>query len=206
MGKGTPLDGRGSSQPRDFEHGGPPTSETCVASPSPDLSRLRFTTTLVIAQSTISESATVASPPDEADPSNLLGMKLEILTLCKAAVVEHGSLSILSAIDRLHASAVPCVLARCSVAIRIRFDRIESGEHDLKVHIVDADGKGVMQPLQAKLRVQSGESHRSAAICLVIDVNGLSLPSFGEYSIDLAVDSLHVGSTPFNLSEAKPRS
>ncbi len=133
-------------------------------------------------------------------------MKLEILTLCKAAVVEHGSLSILSALDRLNASSVPCVLPRCSVAIRLRFDRIESGEHDLKLHVVDADGKGVMNPLQAKLRVQHAEHHRNAAICLVIDVNQLSLPSFGEYSIDLAVDSLHVGSTPFHLAEAKPRS
>lgn len=134
----------------------------------------------------------------------LLAMKLEILSLCKAAVVEHHALSILSAMDRLHAAKVPCVLPRCSVAVRLRFDRIEAGQHELKLQVVDADGRGVMNPLQAKLGVAFGEKDRTAAISLVIDINGLSLPSFGEYSIDLAVDAHHVGSIPFQLLEQKP--
>lgn len=130
-------------------------------------------------------------------------MKLEILTLCKAAVVENGAISILSAMDRLVAPKVPSMVPRCSVALRIRFERIEAGEHELRLQVVDADGKSVMSPIQAKVPVQVAPGERSSTLSLVIDVNGLSLPSFGEYSIDVAVDSHHLGSIPFFLAEAR---
>jgi len=133
-------------------------------------------------------------------------MRLEIITLCKAAVADHGALSILSAFDRLTAPKVPHVIPHCSVALRVRFERIEEGQHELKVYFIDVDGKNVMNPLHAKLGVNFKGTSRSSAVCLVIDANGLKFPAFGEYSIDVALDSVQLGSIPFTLVEQKNES
>jgi hypothetical protein len=132
-------------------------------------------------------------------------MRPEVFTLCKAAVVEHGALSILSAFDRLQVPALPHVLPHCSVAVRIRFDRIEEGEHELKIHFIDSDGKPLINPLQGRLGVRFAEGSRSSTVSLVVDVNNLSIPAAGEYSIDVAVDSVQLASIPLQVIHRPPQ-
>ncbi len=123
-------------------------------------------------------------------------MKLEIFTLCDAAHDYAGKLCILGAFDHLRAKAEPITHPHLAVAIRIRFHRIEEGAHKLRLTFADEDGKPVMAPLEAGVNVRFGEESRSATMNLVLGVNALKLERFGEYSVDLAVDGVHLGSHP----------
>jgi hypothetical protein len=44
--------------------------------------------------------------------------------------------------------------------------------------------------------VRFSEKAQSATFNLVMQVNGLKLEQFGEYTVDLAVDGIHQGSLP----------
>ena len=84
-------------------------------------------------------------------------MNIEILALCDAATDQQGKLNLLGAFDCIFARQVPVVHPQCSVALRIRFRRIESGAHRIKISFVDEDGKPVVPSLDANVNVQTNE-------------------------------------------------
>lgn len=126
-------------------------------------------------------------------------MKLEIFTLCDAAHDYGGKLCILGAFDHIRAKAVPLTHPHLAVAIRVRFHRIEEGAHKLRLTFADEDGKAVMSPVEAGVQVRFADNARSATMNLVLGVNALKLERFGEYSVDLGVDGVHLGSHPLYL-------
>ncbi|MGC2353423.1 MAG: hypothetical protein WA496_08510, partial [Candidatus Udaeobacter sp.] len=64
-------------------------------------------------------------------------MKVEIFTLCDAATVDAGGkLSILGSFDRLNAREVPVIHPQCSLAIKLRFERVEEGKKRFRISFV----------------------------------------------------------------------
>jgi len=59
-----------------------------------------------------------------------------------------------------------------------------------------------MPTLDASTQVQFQPSDSSATTSLVLVIQQLRLPKFGEYSIDLAVDDRHEASIPLLVSRA----
>ena len=123
-------------------------------------------------------------------------MKTEMLSLCDAATDNGGKLNLLGVFDTLWAKDVPATHPACAIAVRLRFDRIEEGNHRVKVTFSDADGKLVMPPMNATLGVRFKPEDSTATANLVINLQQVKLPQFGEYTIDLAVDGRQEGSIP----------
>jgi hypothetical protein len=123
-------------------------------------------------------------------------MRLEIFALCDSASDYGGRLCLLGVHDQIRAKEAPIQIGHCALAVRMRFHRIEDGRHKLVATISDEDGKNVVPKIEADMLVNLPESAQSAAVNLVLAINGLKLPSFGEYSIDLAIDGAHQGSLP----------
>lgn len=133
-------------------------------------------------------------------------MKIEIMTLCDAATDDRGKLNVLGAFDHVAAKQVPAVYPACALAIRIRFSRIEEGEHAVKVTFCDEDGKSVLPPLEAPVSVSIPKGEETAIANLIMNIQQLSLPIFGEYAIDLAVDNRAEGSLPLYVRQTNSRS
>jgi hypothetical protein len=124
-------------------------------------------------------------------------MKVEIFTLCDAATTDAGGkLNILGSFDRLMAREAPIVHPQCALAIKLRFERIEEGAKRLRVAFVDSDGTPVMPSIDATTHVRFTAEDPTATASLVLNIQQLKLPRFGEYSIDLAVDERHEASIP----------
>jgi len=124
-------------------------------------------------------------------------MKVEIFTLCDAATVDAGGkLNILGSFDRLNAKQVPVIHPQCSLAIKLRFERIEEGKKRLRIAFVDSDGAAVMPTLDAATEVRFQGNDSTSTVSLALNIQQLKLPRFGEYSIDLAVDDRHESSIP----------
>jgi uncharacterized protein DUF6941 len=126
-------------------------------------------------------------------------LKIEIFTLCDAAADYIGRLSILGVFDTIFAPQVPAVHPHCSVALRMRFAKIESGAHKLTLHIVDEDGKLVIPTIEGAFNVEMPANSEMASANLVLNIGQLKLESYGEYGINLAIDSIEQGSLPFWL-------
>lgn len=130
-------------------------------------------------------------------------MTVEIFTLCDAATTDAaGKLNILGSFDRLGAKQAPVTHPQCALAIKLRFERLEEGQKRIRIGFVDSDGASVMPTLDTITQVQFGPAGSTATASLVLVIQQLKLPRFGEYSIDLAVDDRHEASIPLLVSHA----
>jgi len=124
-------------------------------------------------------------------------MKVEIFTLCDAATADAGGkLNILGSFDRINAASLPVTHPLCALAIKLRFERLEEGQKRIGISFVDSDGTAVMPTLDAATQVNFPPDESSVTACLVLQIQQLKLPNFGEYSIDLAIDGRHEASIP----------
>jgi hypothetical protein len=129
-------------------------------------------------------------------------MKVEIFTLCDAATTDvAGKLNILGSFDRLSAKQAPVTHPQCALALKLRFERLEEGQKRIRISFVDSDGASVMPTLDTTSQVQFGPADSTATASLVLVIQQLKLPKFGEYSIDLAVDNDHKASIPLLVSQ-----
>lgn len=136
------------------------------------------------------------------DPRNVAAVKLEIFTLCDSAIDYGGKLCILGAFDHVRTKEAPHVMPLCAVVARMRFHRIEEGNHTLRVTLADEDGKTIVPNVEAQVAVRFGNKSQSATFNLIMQINGLKLDVFGEYTVDLAVDGVHQGSIPLYFEQA----
>ena len=129
-------------------------------------------------------------------------MDVEAFLLCDAATDQHGKLNVLGAFDTVFAKDVPVVHPACAVAARIRFSKVEEGEHAVRICVIDQDGKEVVPKLDGKVSVRVADEAGSAVVNLVLNFQRLKLPDYGEYSIDLAIDGDQKASLPFFVRSA----
>jgi hypothetical protein len=131
---------------------------------------------------------------------------VEIFALCDAATDSMGKLNILGAFDKIGAQQLPVVYPRSSVALRVRFDRIEQGMHRIRINIVDADGQAIMKAFDNEINVSFPGEVQSLCANLVLQINGLKFEKLGQYAIDLAIDGRHEKSLPlYVLKAAAPK-
>jgi hypothetical protein len=131
-------------------------------------------------------------------------MKVEIFTLCDAATLDAGGkLNILGSFDRLNAREVPIVHPHCTLAIKLRFERVEEGQKRLRIAFVAQDGAAIMQNLDVTTEVRFQGDDPSATISVALNIQQLRLPKFDEYSIDLAVDGRQEASIPLFVKHAE---
>lgn len=129
-------------------------------------------------------------------------MKVELFALCDAATDSGGKLNILGVFDTIGAAKTPAIHARCCIVLKMRFERIERGDHKLKLNIVDQDGKFIIPSLEAPLSIEFPDAQSSATAQLILDLHNLSFHQFGEFSIDLAVDGRQEASIPLFVRQA----
>lgn len=133
-------------------------------------------------------------------------MEIEIFTLCDAATESAGKLNILGTFDRLISRQLPAAHPHCAIALRVRFDRIEEGNHRVKINMVDDDGKAIFPGLDGNINVKIPPEGHSVCANMILNLNGLKFQKAGEYSIDLAIDGRHEKSLPIFILLMEPNS
>ncbi len=129
-------------------------------------------------------------------------MKIEAFVLCDAATNYQGKLNLLGTFDTIFTNNLPILYPFCSIAVRLRFSQIEEGEHKLTINFSDTAGKLIIQPLNANMKVSfSKDGPKSIATNMILNIQGLKLENFGEYTISLAIDGRHESSLPLFIKE-----
>jgi len=132
-------------------------------------------------------------------------MNIEAFLLCEAATNHHGKLNVLGAFDNIFANQMPFVLPACAVAVRIRFERIEEGQHNIKLQMIDEDGKSIGPKLSGDIDVRFRDDLDLIVPNFVLNIQRLKFEKYGEYRIDLAIDGQIKGSLPFIVRKAPNR-
>ena len=125
-------------------------------------------------------------------------MQVEILTFCDAAAEYGGRLNIIGATDTVLVSEVPFHYQRCAVVCRFRVARVEEGRHAVRLVLINADGKTLVQ-LNGQIDVQLGKN-LTGAVNVIVNLNSIELTELGEYAIEIAVDGIQIGYSPLFVS------
>ncbi len=128
-------------------------------------------------------------------------MQIEIFSLCDAATSGGGKMNVLGAFDTIWTTKVPAVHPQCTVALRARFHSSEGSEHKVSVKLVDADGKHIVPVTNGTVNIGFPKGQRSSSANLILNIQGLKLEKYGEYSIDLAIDEKAGASLPLFVKE-----
>jgi len=126
-------------------------------------------------------------------------MNMEAFLLCDAATDQNGKLNVLGAFDNIFAKETPVRHRGCSIAARIRFSKIEAGDHSVEIFIVDADGNSIGPKLEGGISVRIGDNAPDAVVNLILHMQNLEFQRYGQYQIDLAIDGAVLASLPLHI-------
>ena len=129
-------------------------------------------------------------------------MQIEAFVICDAATSENGKLNILGAFDTIWVRQFPTIYPHCTVAVKMRFQSMETGEHSLSVRFMDADGINVLPPANGTFTIAMPEIQRSVSTDIVLNIQALNLIKAGEYALQLTVDGQSQLSLPLFVRQA----
>ena len=133
-------------------------------------------------------------------------MNIEAFLLCDCATDQQGKLNILGAFDVVYARKMPAVHPACTVAARLRYSRVEAGEHKIRINLIDADGNPAGPVLEREISLKVNENDDSGVRNIILNIQGLRLENFGEYRIDFAIDNRLEASLPLKVREVPEKS
>ena len=128
-------------------------------------------------------------------------MNIEAFLLCDAATDQMGKLNVLGAFDHLVAQNMPAKHPSCAIAGRIRFERPEQGDHQIKIQMIDEDAKPLGPKLEGNMNIRFTGDVDSAVSNFILNIQGLQLEKYGQYRIDLSIDGRIKASLPFYVME-----
>jgi len=132
-------------------------------------------------------------------------MDIEVFALCDAATDYGGKLNLLGTFDSIWARQFPSMHPHCSIALRVRFERIEEGDHRFRISVVDEDGRSIGAAVDGSMGVQCPPHVSSVSANVVLNINGLKFDKPGRYSVNLAIDNKHEKSLPLTVMQAEPK-
>ena len=123
-------------------------------------------------------------------------MTIQVAVLCDAATDYNSKLNLLGTFDTILTSHLPAQHPQCSVALRIAFDRVEEGAHQLSMNFVDEDGQPIMPAMQVPVEIVFPSDATFMSRNFVINIQQLKFEQAGLYSIDLSMDGRPLSSIP----------
>lgn len=130
-------------------------------------------------------------------------MKIEIFTICDAATDSYSKLNLLGSFDTIASPTAPVVHPACAIALKIRFDAADEGQHEIEFRLTDPDGKNVIAPLKGGMEAPKVGQMSSVSRNFILNIQHLSLPAFGEYAFEVRVDGTQRGQIPLYVLKAQ---
>jgi hypothetical protein len=131
-------------------------------------------------------------------------MRIDLITLCDAAVEVNGRLHVLGTIDYFWADGLPYVHQQCALAVRLRYDANDFlRKRRLKVQVIDADGKSIATEFEKKIAPALPKDDDIPPLRhLVLDLESLAFESYGPYAVRIELDGRELASLPFSVVPA----
>jgi hypothetical protein len=132
-------------------------------------------------------------------------MEIEAFLLCDCATAGGGKLNVLGAFDIIWTRQMPAVHPACAVVTRARFSKIEQGQHDIRITIIDEDGNIIGPDLKDAISITVPPNEDSIVRNMILNIHGLRFNQPGQYRVDLSIDGRQVASLPLKVREVPKR-
>ena len=104
-------------------------------------------------------------------------------------------------VDTLYAKNIPATHPLLFAVIALQFTSVEVGQKNIGIRVIDSDGQNVFPPLDGTFNVlppPPGYSYKTERIVLALQ--GLSFPQYGDYSIRWIVGGQEVKSASLKIA------
>jgi adenine specific DNA methylase Mod len=128
-------------------------------------------------------------------------MEIEIFTLADFAQDNHSKLTIVGTFDSIQSKQFPCTHPSCSIATRLRFSAKETGNHDFRLRLIDADGKEMIQAIEGNISIPAPANGLLTSINVVANFVQLKFEKPGRYSFELYIDGEWKSGLPLFLQK-----
>jgi hypothetical protein len=129
-------------------------------------------------------------------------MKVELLAICDAATDIQGRLNILGVFEGIAAPKTPVTRDRCTLVTRMRFFKDEAGSHEMAIRFRNAKGVQMTPEMKAKFAVKISGNRKSVAVNMILNINQIKIPEFGEHEIALFLDETFQSSIPLIVARS----
>ena len=128
-------------------------------------------------------------------------MEIEIFTLADFAQDNQSKLTIVGTFDSIQSKQFPVSHPACAFACRLRFAAKETGAHDFKLRLIDANGKETIQPIEGNINIGAPPNGQFYSINIVVNFNQLQFEKTGRYSFELYIDGDWKSGLPLFLNQ-----
>jgi hypothetical protein len=131
-------------------------------------------------------------------------MNIHVAVLCDAATDDNGKLNLLGAFDTIYTQQLPAIHPQCSIALRVTFGQEDEGEHQLRLHFMDADGASIMPGIDIPVQVVLPEDAHFGTRNFIVNIQQLKFDNPGLYSIDISMDGNSQAGIPLMVKYHPP--
>ena len=122
-------------------------------------------------------------------------MEIDFAFLADTAQESGGKLHALGiGIDTLVAAEIPVSQAALAAVVQVRYAVAEMGTKALAIRVVDADGGNVIAPIDSQVNFPLPQGVPAGTMRVIIALNSLTFPRYGDYAIQIALDGHDVAS------------
>ncbi|PIZ76023.1 hypothetical protein COY05_02835 [Candidatus Peregrinibacteria bacterium CG_4_10_14_0_2_um_filter_38_24] len=132
-------------------------------------------------------------------------MEINVATICDAASVTDGKLSVLGAFDTIYVNSVPVLHPNCSLAFQVLLDGKDDEEHDFIVKIMDEDGNEAIGDIALKLVAKKNKARKFEQINIALNIQNLKLEKLGYYKIELLENNEVIKTIHFLVQKTLPK-
>jgi hypothetical protein len=132
-------------------------------------------------------------------------MNIQVAVLCDAATDSQGKLNLLGAFDTIFTPVLPAEHPQCSVALRATFAPDEEGAHQLKLSLLDDDGRGMMPPIEIPVTIALPDDSHFVSRNFIINIQQLRFDRPGCFLVDVALDGRSQTSIPLQVKLSAPQ-
>lgn len=127
-------------------------------------------------------------------------MNVDFAFICDYAEVVGKIYALGIGFDTIFAPSVPAKHPLFTVVIQLRAQSVESGEKDLRINLIDADGKEIIPTLQTKINIQKPLSGTESIGRIAFRFNNVQFPQYGAYSLHAVIDGHEMVRIPLRVS------
>ena len=126
-------------------------------------------------------------------------MEIQVATLCDSAMDYNSKLCVLGTFDTIGSRAVPIVHPQCALALRVCFRAADEGAHKMNIRLINADGKDMMQALEANVDIRMPEGSDFITRNMILNFQPLRFEKAGTYSFEVALGGEVLASVPLRV-------
>jgi hypothetical protein len=105
-------------------------------------------------------------------------------------------------ISQIRAQQVPAQHPKLALAAEIAYAPDEAGPKALAIRLIDADGGNIIPPIDGQLVFGPAEGTLTPVAHIVVELNMITFPKYGRYSVELSVGGESAASMPLEVLPA----